>query len=112
MEMNVLAVDSSLSLYIFLSVFHVPDTERRHLGDLRCQHSLCYSVAHVVICWLLVRRPIFNTVPVCEGFVVDWGTQSHYSPAGCLNKLILPFNFRLKAGHWHYELCSKWQNGI
>lgn len=68
---NVLAVGSSLSLYILLSVFHVPDTERRHLGHLHCQHDLGHSVAQVVICWLSVQKPIFNTVPVCEGFIVD-----------------------------------------
>lgn len=63
---NVLAVESSLSLYILLSVFHVPDTERRHLGDLHRQYDLARSVAQVVICWLSVQKPIFNTMPVCE----------------------------------------------
>jgi len=68
---NVLAVESSLSLYILLGVFHVPDAERRHIGDLRCQHDLGHSMAQVVICWLLVQKPIFNSMPFYEGFVVD-----------------------------------------
>jgi hypothetical protein len=67
---NVLAVESSLSLYILLSVFHVPDTERLQLGDLRYQHDLGHSMAQVVICWLSVQKPIFNTMPVYERFVV------------------------------------------
>jgi hypothetical protein len=69
--MNVLAVESSLSLYILLGAFRVPDTERHHLGDLGCQHDLGHSMARVVFCWLSVQKLIFNTMPVYEGSVVD-----------------------------------------
>jgi hypothetical protein len=109
---NVLAVESSLSFYILVRLFHVPDTERRHLGDLRYQHNVGHSVAQVVICWLSVQKPIFSTMPVCCGLkdtiIVQYSTVSQAAWTNLFFLSILDLKLVSDILNW----CSKWQNGI
>lgn len=62
-----------VSSRILLSLFLFPHTYRSHLGDFS---YLGHAMAEVISCYLALQRPVFNTRPVCEGFVVDKGTQS------------------------------------